>query len=96
MKSNGPLIRTKNGNKWTADEDRVQHRKDGEEVYLILLTKAKTEDAGKYVATLKNVEGQVTTEGSIIVNSKYEQIINSLNKIRIYVKYYTFLIEFNV
>ncbi|RXG56767.1 hypothetical protein Avbf_13117 [Armadillidium vulgare] len=65
--------RTKDGKKWTADEERVKMKKEGEEIYTLVFEQAKTEDSGKYSAVLSNVEGSVTTEGSIIVNNKSKE-----------------------
>lgn len=44
---------------------------EGEETYILIFEEAKTEDSGHYVATVSNVEGSVTTEATLTVNSEW-------------------------
>ncbi|ROT82142.1 Guanine nucleotide exchange factor VAV2 [Penaeus vannamei] len=61
---------TKDGKKWSPDMHRVKLKQEGDDTFTLYFDEAKTEDSGHYVATISNVEGTVSTEASIVVNSK--------------------------
>nr|XP_027226590.1 obscurin-like [Penaeus vannamei] len=60
---------TKDGKKWSPDMHRVKLKQEGDDTFTLYFDEAKTEDSGHYVATISNVEGTVSTEASIVVNT---------------------------
>ncbi|XP_042234486.1 obscurin-like [Homarus americanus] len=60
---------TKDGKKWSPDDRRVKLKVENEDTFSLVFEEAKTEDSGHYVATVSNVEGSTTTEGTITVNT---------------------------
>ncbi|XP_069178633.1 LOW QUALITY PROTEIN: muscle M-line assembly protein unc-89 [Procambarus clarkii] len=84
---------TKDGKKWSPDERRVKLKVENEDTFSLVFEEAKPEDSGLYVATVSNVEGSTTTEGTIVVNTPPHIIKSNFRDGKTFIAMHKFLLE---